>query len=219
MGKRWLGFGLGWLALSYGVVAVPVEYQTQGKPQTVPLAQQLQGKFQLPAYLTETPILTTADLEALDAIEALNNLLGKEFSLFEYGLALQQARAAIGKALLDPTAVGIQPLQTALAAHTLAYDFWQTCYLQPQDFLCDENRPAVGAVLRLYAKPRMAEKIGSPAEIAVKFPKPWVNTRIHVSLRETVEYIPAAEQQRVLSLLWTRALQETEKARIALGRL
>ncbi|MCS6958650.1 MAG: hypothetical protein RMK91_01200 [Pseudanabaenaceae cyanobacterium SKYGB_i_bin29] len=219
MGNRWLGCGLSCLLLSYGVIAAPLEYQTQGKPQTAPLSQQLQGKFQLPQYLPTTPILTTADLEALDAMEALNKLLETEFSLFEYGLALQKARAAIGTALLDPSAVGIPPLQNALAAHTLAYDFWQTCYLKPDDFLCDENRPAVAAVLRLYAKPRMAEKIASPAEIAVKFPQPWVNTRVHVSLRETVEYIPAVEQKRVLRLLWTRALQETEKARIALGRL
>jgi hypothetical protein len=224
MGNRWLGLCLGWLTLGASVVANPLDQQTQGKFIEPPkrdevVSRQFQGKFQSPRSITETPILTTADLEALDAIEALNNLLATQFSLFEYGVALQNARAAIGRALLDQTAVGIAPLQSALAAHTLAYEFWQTCYQQPTAFFCAETRPAVAEVMRLYAKPRAAEKIGSPVEIAVKYPKPWVNTRVHVSLRETVEYIPAEEQQRVLRLLWQRALQDTEQARIALGRI
>lgn len=224
MGNRWLSLWLGWTTIGFSAVANPLLQQTQGKfiaPPTrdVAVSRQMQGKFQLPQYKSETPILTTADLEALDAIEALNKLLETEFSLFEYGNALKDARRAIGVALLDPNPTGIAPLQSALAAHTLAYEFWQTCYQQPNDFFCAETRPAVAEVMRLYAKPRMVEKIGSPVEIAVKFPKPWVNTRIHVSLRETVEYIPAPEQQRILRLLWQRALQDTEQARIALGRV
>lgn len=223
MGNRWLGLCLGWLTIGYSVAANPIDQQTRGKfisppPQDKPVVLKLQGKFQAPRYKTETPVLTTADLEALESIETLNKLLATEFSLFEYGVALREAKAAIGKALLDQSIVGLAPLQSALAAHKLAYEFWQTCYQQPNEFFCSETRPAVAEVMRIYAKPRQAERIGSPLEIAVKYPKPWVNTRIHVSLRETVEYIPANEQQRILRLLWQRALQDTEQARIALGR-
>ncbi len=224
MGNRWLGLCLGWLTIGYSAVANPLVQQTRGKfisppPQDKPVVQEMQGKFQAPQYRPESPILTTADLEALEKIEALNKLLETEFSLFEYGVALREAKAAIGVALLDQSITGLAPLRSALAAHTLAYEFWQTCYQNPTEFFCAETRPAVAEVMRLYAKPRLAEKIGSPVEIAVKYPKPWVNTRVHVSLRETVEYIPAKEQQRILRLLWQRALQDTEQARIALGRV
>jgi hypothetical protein len=78
-------------------------------------------------------------------------------------------------------------------------------------FLCNENVSSVKAVLQKYPKPRNVESIlPDVTEVLRRYPKPWLQTRVRITRREVVAYLPAAEQKRALVLLWEQAKADTK---------
>lgn len=180
-------------------------------------SQTLYGKVDASAQKAYGGI--TSDVTALKAVEAIKIPINTRSTLYEYTSAVLRAKTALEVAETAGAPGNIELLKAALDKHLLAIEFINECNNLKNDFFCDEKRASVAEVLRRYPTPRKIETIAprSVVEALNRYPRPWFATRVRADLHQVVEYIPYAEQKKVLKILWTQAREDTRKAAIALG--
>ncbi|AFY69956.1 hypothetical protein Pse7367_1668 [Thalassoporum mexicanum PCC 7367] len=153
-----------------------------------------------------------AEIDAAMALLAIQSPLDAEVSMREYAIAVERARLLMEKArILAPNSPLLLPMSSAIAHHQLALQFWDDCSeLLTNEFFCNENMASVKAVLQKYPKPRNVEGIlPDVTEVLRRYPRPWLKTRVRITRREVVEYVPTSEQKRALVLLWQQAQADT----------